>query len=378
MAVLSEEQRMLRDAAESWARERAPVTAFRRLRDAGAPLGYDPALYREIAEMGWAGILVPEAYGGCDFGHPSMGLVLEALGRTLTASPLVSTAVAGVSAFALGGTDAQRGRWLPALAAGEAVAALAVDEGARHAPAMTALAAVRTGAGWRLDGIKRPVLHGMAADLLVVAARTGGRPGDADGITLFLVGAGADGVSRAPLQEIERRGAALVRFDGVAVGDDAVLGAPGEGGVLLDRVLDRARAAVAAELLGSSTQAFHTTLDYLKTRVQFGQIIGRFQALQHRAAVLYGELELARSAVEAALAALDEEGPDTPALVSLAKALAGDTARRVAAEMIQLHGGIGMTDEHDAGFYLKRARVGDMSYGNAAFHRERYAVLNGY
>ncbi|HYE51342.1 MAG TPA: acyl-CoA dehydrogenase, partial [Azospirillaceae bacterium] len=180
------------------------------------------------------------------------------------------------------------------------------------------------------------------------------------------------------LQEIERRGAALVRFEGVAVGDGAVLGVPGEGAALLDRVLDRARAAVAAELLGSSTQAFHTTLDYLKTRVQFGQIIGRFQALQHRAAVLYGELELARSAVEAALAALDEEGPDTPALVSLAKALAGDTARRVAAEMIQLHGGIGMTDEHDAGFYLKRARVGDMSYGNAAFHRERYAVLNGY
>lgn len=368
MAVLNEEQRMLRDAAEGWARERAPVTAYRALRHAGTSAGYDPVLYAEMAEMGWTGILVPEQQGGSDLGFLTMGIVAEQLGRTLTASPLVSSCVGAVTALRLGNSPLLADLWLPALVAGSAVIALAIDEGPRHDPLAPATVAERDGDGWRLSGVKRPVIHGMAAQAALVSART------TDGISLFLVDLSAPGVTRVPLREIDERGSALCHFADVAVPGQSLLG----DGALLDGVLDRVRAVLAAEMLGGALQAFDATLDYLKTRVQFGQIIGRFQALQHRAAGLYGELELTRSAVEAALLALDDQAPDAASQVSLAKAMAGDMARRMGVEMIQLHGGIGMTDEHDAGLYLKRARVLDMAYGDAAFHRERYAALNGY
>ncbi|MGV3478647.1 MAG: acyl-CoA dehydrogenase family protein [Sphingobium sp.] len=373
MHQLTEEQIMLRDAAESWVRQRAPVGALRRLRANGAAAtGFDPALYAEIAEMGWASVIIPEEFGGADFGYASLGLVLEQLGRTLVSSPLLSSALAGASALRLGGTPEQQVHWLPRIADGSSIATLAIDEGARHDPHHTALHADADGTGWRLTGRKQPVLHGMAADLLIVSART------AEGITLFLVEADMAGVSRIGLSEIEPRGSAAIEFVGVAVSAAAVLGTVGEGAFLLDAVLDRARIGAAAEMLGAASEAFETTLDYLRTRVQFGEIIGTFQALQHRVAALYGEIELTRSAVAAALAALDRDGPDVAELASIAKVLAGETLRLVSSEMIQLHGGIGMTDEHDAGYYYKRARVADMSYGSAAYHRERFAVLTGH
>ncbi len=378
MARLSEEQRMLRDAAAGWVRKSAPVAAFRKVRQRDPEIGYCPELYAEITQLGWSGILIPERYGGSEFGCLGMGLVLEQLGRQLVASPLVSSAVAVTSALVLGGSEAQRQRWLQGIASGEVVAALAVDEGIRHAPLALATSATRTADGWRLDGVKRPVLHGMGADLLVTAARFQSSNGTAGGIGLFLVERGADGLRRTRLHEIEPRGAAIVEFDAVAVKESDVLGVVGKAEALLERVLDRVRACVAMEMLGAAQQAFETTLEHLKTRVQFGQVIGAFQALQHRAAILYGELELTRSAVETALQALDDGSDGAPAQVSLAKALAGETFRRVAAEMIQLHGGIGMTEEHDAGLYFKRARAADMSYGDVAFHRERYGVLHGY
>jgi alkylation response protein AidB-like acyl-CoA dehydrogenase len=383
MPELTEEQIMLRDAAQSWVRQRAPVSALRKLRANGsAAHGFDPATYAEIAEMGWASVIVPEEHGGADFGYASLGLILEQLGKTLVASPLLSSGLAGASALRLGGTAEQQARWLPGIADGSTVATLAVDEGARHDPLGIRLRADADAdadfTGWRLSGNKQPVLHGMAADLLIVAARTAGSPDEADGITLFLVAADAVGIERTALVEIETRGAAAVDFDGVALGADAVLGEVGEGAVLLDAILDRARIGTAAEMLGAAQEAFETTLDYLRTRIQFGEIIGTFQALQHRVSALYGEIELTRSAVEAAFAALDRDGPDVPELASIAKVLAGETLRLVASEMIQLHGGIGMTNEHDAGHYYKRARVADMSYGSAAYHRERFAALTGH
>jgi alkylation response protein AidB-like acyl-CoA dehydrogenase len=375
MAVLSEEQSMLRDAAKSWVQEKSPVTALRRVRDSGADLGYDVEAWNEMAQMGWAGVIIPEEYGGSAFGYLSMGLILEEMGRTLTASPLLASGLGAASALMLGGSDAQKAAWLPRIAAGEIVAALAIDEGPHHAPEKTALAARRSAAGYTLSGTKTFVLEGMAADLLVVAARISGQPGDTDGIELFLVPAGAAGVTRQRLQLADSRGAANVTFDGVEVGQDARL----DGGwALLEKILDRARAGVAAEMLGSALQAFETTLDYLKVRVQFGQVIGSFQALQHRAAKMFTDLELARSAVEAALAALDADSPDVPELVSLAKAKMGDTFHLVSNEMVQMHGGIGMTDEHDAGFYLKRARACEVAFGNQAYHRDRYARIQGY
>jgi len=378
MAVLTEEQSMLRDAARTWTQEKSPVSAFRKMRDSGAALGYDPAAFAEMAEMGWAGVIIPEAYGGSDFGYLSLGLVLEETGRTLTASPLLATALAAASALILGGSDAQKEAWLPKIAAGEAVGTLAIEEGPHHAPEKAALEARKTGAGYTLNGAKTFVLEGMAASLFVVSARTSAKPGEKEGITLFLVPADAKGVTRKALKLADSRGAANVTFENVEVGADAVLGEADKGWDLLEKVLDRARAGLAAEMLGSALQAFDTTLDYLKTRVQFGQVIGSFQALQHRAAKMFTDLELARSCVEAALTAIDNDSPDVPELVSLAKAKVGDTLHLVSNEMVQMHGGIGMTDAHDAGFYLKRARAAEATFGGQAYHRDRYARLNGY
>ncbi|HEY7851376.1 MAG TPA: acyl-CoA dehydrogenase family protein, partial [Caulobacteraceae bacterium] len=332
----------------------------------------------EMAQMGWTGVIIPEEYGGSDFGYLSLGLILEETGRTLTASPMLSSALAAASAIILGGSEAQKQAWLPKIAAGELVGALAVDEGPHHGPSKVALTAKKNGAGWVLHGKKTFVLEGMAAGLLVVSARTSGAPGDTAGITLFLVPADAMGVGRVPLKLADSRGAANITFAGVEVGADAVLGKVDDGHALLEKTLDRARAGLAAEMLGAAVQAFEVTLDYLKTRVQFGQVIGSFQALQHRAAKMFTDLELARSCVEAALAAIDNDSPEVPELVSLAKAKMGDTLHLVSNEMVQMHGGIGMTDAHDAGLYLKRARAQEATFGGQAYHRDRYARLQGY
>nr|WP_087575449.1 acyl-CoA dehydrogenase family protein [Sphingomonas sp. CDS-1] len=381
--MLNEEQQMLKDMASEWVRDRLPVTALRSLygHDGGGrpdAEGYDPEAWAEMAQMGWAGILVPEAHGGSDFGYRSMGLVLEELGRTLGASPLLSSALVAASALRLGGTEAQQARWLASIADGSAIGTLAAEEGAQHGREKIALAATALEDGWALNGVKRPVQDGMIATFAVVAARTGGAPGDRDGITLFLVEAETPGLSRDALDQIDARRPAILTFDNVAVGVDAVLGEVGKGADLLDALFDRAAIGLAAEMLGNASQAFDTTLDYLKTRVQFGAIIGSFQALQHRAAEMFGELQLARSAVEAALDAIDANDPALPALASLAKATMGETLHGISSQMVQLHGGIGMTHEHDAGLYLKRARVAAQCYGSTAWHRERWARLNGY
>jgi alkylation response protein AidB-like acyl-CoA dehydrogenase len=362
MAVLSEEQSMLRDAAKSWVQEKSPVTAFRKMRDSGAELGYDVAAWNEMAEMGWAGVIIPEEYGGSNFGYLSLGLILEELGRTLTASPLLSSGLAAASALILGGSDAQKSEWLPQIAEGAVVGALAIDEGPHHAPDKIAT----TFKDGKITGKKTFVLEGMAAGIIIVSGR------GPDGAGLFLVKGDDPGVVRTRLHLADSRGAANIEFKGAAA-------EPLSGGAeLIDKVLDRARAGVAAEMLGSAVQAFETTLDYLKVRVQFGQVIGSFQALQHRAAKMFTDLELSRSAVEAALAAIDADSPDVPELVSLAKAKMGDTFHLVSNEMVQMHGGIGMTDAHDAGFYLKRARAAEAAFGNQAFHRDRYAKIQGY
>jgi len=371
VAVLTEEQSLLRDAARTWTQEKSPVSAFRKVRNSGVALGYDQAAFAEMAEMGWTGVIIPEEYGGSDFGWLSLGLILEETGRTLTASPILSSSVAA-GAIVLAGSDAQKQHWLTKLASGEVVGALAVDEGPHHNPAKVALKAEKAGAGWKLTGKKTFVLEGPAAGLLVVSARTDG------GVSLFLVPGDAKGVAKHALKLADSRGAANIDFDGVEVGADALLGEEGKGGPLLDKILDRARAALAAEMLGSALQAFETTLDYLKTRVQFGQVIGSFQALQHRAAKMFTDLELSRSCVEAALTAIDNDGAEVSELVSLAKAKMGDTLHLVSNEMVQMHGGIGMTDAHDAGLYLKRARAAEATYGGQAYHRDRYARINGY
>ena len=378
MAVLSEEQTMIRDGAKSWVQEKSPVTAFRKLRDSGNPDGFDRAAWKEMAEMGWAGILIPEEFGGTGLGYLTLGLVLEETGRTLTASPLVSTALTATTALLLGGNDAQKKKYLPQIAEGKLIATVAVDEGPHHAPEKIALKAEKSGSGYKLNGKKNFVLDGGVADLIIVAARTSGKPGDKIGITLFLVDGKANGLSREKLKTVDSRGVANLTFANVEVGADAILGSADQGDGLLEAILDRARAGLAAEMLGHAMQSFDVTLDYLKTRVQFGQVIGTFQALQHRAAKMFTDLELARSCVEGALQAIDRDANDVAQLASLAKAKVGDLVHLVSNEMVQMHGGIGMTDAHDAGLYLKRARAQEATFGGSSFHRDRYATLLGY
>ncbi len=378
MAALTTEQTMIREQASAWVREQAPVKAFRKMRDSGLPARFESSTWAAMVELGWTGIIVPEQYGGSGLGYLSFGIVLEQTGRQLTASPLFASALVGATALVLGGTDAQKQSWLPKIVDGSAIFTLAVDEGARHAPARTALQATRQGAGYRLSGKKTFVLEGGTATHLIVAARTSGSVGDANGITLFVVPADAARITRTDLSMVDSRGYADFSFEGVDVAAEAVLGSVDTGFALLEATLDRARAGLAAEMLGTASCAFDMTVDYLKTRVQFGQVIGSFQALGHRAASLFTQLELNRSCVEAALQAIDADAADIPALCSLSKARVGAFLYQASNELIQIHGGIGMTDESDAGFYLKRARTLEASFGNQAFHRDRYATLNGF
>jgi len=376
--ILNPEAALVRSTALDFFAKRSPVAALRKLRDDKDALGFSLPLWRQMVELGWAGFLVPEAHGGSEFGCVGLGQVMEAAGRSLAATPLLATALIGASALTLAGTAAQQIAHLPPLAQGQRLMALALEERAHHAPLAIAMSAKRSGAGFRLDGEKRFVLDGHIANFLIVAARSAGVPGERHGITLFIVPGDTAGVTRHRTFMVDSRNAAIIRFDSVEVGPDAVLGPLDGGAELLEVLLDRARVGLAAEMLGAAAEAFERTLQYLKERQQFGVAIGSFQALKHRAAAMFCALELARSAVAAALAALDAGSKDLPVLASLAKAKAGEAFHLVGNEAVQMHGGIGMTDEHEIGFFLKRARVAEASFGDGAFHRDRYAGLMGY
>ncbi|MFT4677794.1 MAG: alkylation response protein AidB-like acyl-CoA dehydrogenase [Patiriisocius sp.] len=378
MAALNEEQTMIRDQAKSWVAEQAPVRNFREVRDSGAELAFAPKTWQGMVDMGWTGIIIPEEFGGSDLGCLTFGLVLEETGRHLTASPLFASALVGASAILLGANEAIKQAVLPGIVSGEQIVTLALEEGPRHKPEATALPAVKSGAGFKLNGNKTFVAEGMAATSYIVPARTSGKAGDANGITLFVVDADAIGVSRNPMHMIDCRGYANVSFAEVEVDAGCILGELDQGFVVLEPVLDRARAGLCAEMHGTAAQAFDMALDYLKTRVQFGQVIGSFQALGHRAADLYTAKELTRSCFEAALKAIDDGADNAPEMVAMSKARVGQFLRDMSDQVIQIHGGIGMTDEFDAGFYLKRARTLETAYGNQAYHRDRYATLLGF
>lgn len=376
--ALSSEARLVRDQAQAFFAERSPVRALRQLRDNSDASGFSRPLWQEMTELGWSGFLVSEVHGGSEFGLLGLGLVLEAAGRTLAPTPLLSTALIGASALLLGGSEAQRHEHLPALAAGERLFALAMEEGAHHAPGHVQTRAERTDRGWRLSGEKRFVPDGGLADVLIVTARTGGETGDAGNISLFLVPAATPGVTVSRRVMVDSRNAAAIRLDAVEVGEEALLGEADAGMAVLEPLLDRAYVGLAAEMLGLASEAFDRTLQYLKDRRQFGVPIGSFQALKHRAGLMFCELELLRSAVLGALEALEAGAPEARLLASVAKAKACDAVWLIGNEAIQMHGGIGMTDEHEIGLFLKRARVAQQTFGDGPFHRDRYASLMSY
>jgi len=376
--LLNDEQTMLRESARGFLAEHAPLKHMRALRDARDATGFSRDLWARCVEMGFAGILTPEAYGGLGLGQVEACVVMEEMGRTLTPSPFLSTALLAATALTRGGSAAQKAAHLPAIAAGERIAALAVDERAKHAPRQIALKAVRSGNGFALTGAKSFVVDGHVADVLIVAARTSGEPGEARGLTLFLVDRHAHGLSVERTIMVDSRNAARIAFDGVEVDADAVLGEVDEGFGLLEGVLDVGRVAVAAELVGAGEEAFSMTVRYLKDRKQFGRAIGEYQALQHRAAHCYSELEITRSVVLKAAQALDGGAANAGALAAIAKARAGRSAALAVQESVQMHGGMGMTDDYDVGLFMKRVRVGDELFGDGNFHAQAFAVARKY
>lgn len=376
--VLNEEQRLLQGTAKEFLAANAPVSALRTLRDENDATGYSTQLWQTMVELGWASIILPEQYDGLDFGFQGLGVVMEETGRTLTASPLFASAVVGASVILLGGSSAQKEALLPKIAAGELTLALALEESPRHQPTHIAIKATPSGENFTISGSKMFVLDGHSADKLIVVARTSGDNKASQGITLLLVDRCADGVSVARVNTIDSRNTANITFENVLVNAEDVVGEVDAGWPILEPTLDRARIAIAAEMMGYARETFERTIAYLKERVQFDVHIGSFQALQHRAAHMQAEIELCQSVVMMALSTVDDEPDKLPLIASLAKAKLNELVKLVTNEAIQMHGGIGVTDELEIGFFLKRARVAMQIYGDTGFHKDRYATLCGY
>ncbi|WP_164117839.1 acyl-CoA dehydrogenase family protein [Sphingorhabdus sp. Alg239-R122] len=374
---LDDDQSMLQDSAHEFMRAEGPVSHFREFRDKNCKDGFSHGLWKQFAEMGFTGILVAEEDGGLGLGHVETGVVLEQIGRNLTPSPFLTTAVAGVAALNYAGSEL-KSQYLPGILSGDTVLGLAIDEKAKHRPDQIAMAAERSGNGFKLNGQKQFVIHGASADMLIVAARTSGSVGDADGLTLFAVPKDAANMDVDPVRLVDSAVAAHVKFDGVEVNADSVIGEVDQGSEVLDALLTAGRIGSASEMVGVGGGAMDITVDYLKERKQFGSPIGSFQALQHRAAHLYSEMEIARASVLKAQQLLDASADNAGLYVHVAKAKAASTANLAVREGVQMHGGVGMTDEYDIGLYMKRDRALSEFLGDANYHTSKVAELHGY
>ncbi|MBC6403526.1 MAG: acyl-CoA dehydrogenase family protein [Hyphomonadaceae bacterium] len=370
--ALNEDEQMLRETAESYFADKAPVKMLRRLRDMRDDTGFDAGLWRDMGGMGFAGVLVPEVYGGVAMGYQAAGLIAEQMGRNLTAAPFFSTSVLAATALNAGGSDEQKVKHLSKIAAADTVVAFALDEGAKHDPDRIETRAEVSGNGFKLKGVKSMVVDGHVADSLIVTAATN------NGLTLFMVDAKVKGVDIERTIMMDSHNAARITLDDVEVDSDDVIGTVDQGMDVLLPVLNAGRAILSAELLGAGSEAFRITVDYIRERRQFGRIIGEFQALQHRASHLYSEMEVARSAVLAALTALDAGDGDVELYCAMTKAKLGQVARLTGLEGIQMHGGVGMTDEYDIGLYLKRIRVLQELFGDGNYHADKVARTKGY
>ena len=376
--LLNEEQQYLKDTAKDFVQKNAPINHFRELRDSEDETGYSKELWKQMAELGWAGILISEEYGGSDFGMMGMGGILEETGRCLVPSPLFATALLGASLIGLGGKADQKKDLLPKIAKGELTTAFALEEGSRHTPYRISTTAEKKGKDFVLNGKKTFVLDGHSADLIVLAARTSGGIEDQSGISLFLIDPNSTGLQRKRTHMVDSRNASEIHLKDVEVSETKLLGELDAGFSIIEEVLERGQIGISAEMLGNTLEAFDRTLEYLKERKQFGAVIGSFQALQHRAAVMFAEIELTKSSVMGALNAVDENSNDRSRFASLAKFKAGETLHLVSSEAVQMHGGVGVTDEFDIGFFLKRSRVAEQIFGSSDYHLDRYATLSEY
>ncbi len=376
--TLTEDQIILRDMAKNFFAEKSPVERMRALRDARDETGFSRELWKEMGELGWIAIPFPEAVGGAGMGYAALGTVLTECGRVLAPQPFLSTVLLGGNAVLFGGSYALQHELLPGVCSGDRILSLAFQEHGRFAPYSVQTSATRNDASFTINGSKQFVLDGQVADQIVTVARTSGSPGERDGLSLFVVEAGAPGIAVERTVLVDGRNAARITYENVAVEADRVLGEIDGGADVLDPVFDRATVGLCSEILGSIEEAFERTLEYLKMREQFGVKIGTFQALRHRAADMFGELEFARSMVMDAQSAIDEERDDLAESASAAKARCSDVADLIGGEAIQMHGGIGMTDEEEIGLFFKRLKAAELTLGDANYHRDRFAGLRGY
>ena len=376
--VLTEEELMLKNSAREFLKDRSPVSELRLLRDTQSSLGYDPNLWKEMAEMGWTSLTISEEFGGLDFGYSGLGQILEETGRTLTASPMVATVLLGSTLLSMTGNQEQKEAYLPAIVNGACKLAFAMDESNRHNPFHVATTAERANGGYIINGKKVFVLDGHIADRFIVLARTSGITNDKEGLSLFLVDPQLSGIECQRTIMMDSRNAAKITFNNVKVPSNALLGEENKAGDVLEQVLNIACIGLSAEMLGTMLEAFDRTVNYLKERLQFGVPIGSFQALQHRAAQMYSEIELCKTLVLQSLQAIDKGAPNLSELASMTKAKVSETLQLVTNEGIQMFGGIGMTDDEEIGFFLKRARVAQQTFGDAAYHLDRFARLSGF
>ncbi len=376
--ILTEDQLILRDMAKNFFDEKSPVERMRALRDSQDESGFTRELWKEMAELGWIGILFPEAVGGAEMGYGELGVVLAECGRMLAPEPFVSTVLLGGNAILLSGNEPLQKELLPDVCSGERILCLAFQEQGRFAPYSIETSATRDGDGFRIRGSKQFVLDGHVADQIITVARTAGSAGERDGLSLFVVDADASGLTIQRTEMVDGRNAASITFDDVAVDASRVLGEIDAGADVLDAVFDRATIGLCSEMLGSFEEAFERTLEYLKTREQFGVKIGTFQGLRHRAAQMFGELEFARSVVRDAQSAIDDGRDDIAECASSAKARCSEVAALIGGEAVQMFGGIGMTDEEEIGLFFKRLKAAEFTLGDAIYHRNRYASIRGY
>ena len=373
---LSEDQRLLVGTVASFVKNKSPVSRARALRE--DPLGWSPPLWRQMGEFGWLGVAFPESVGGAGGSFVDAALVLEHLATTLVPEPVLPALVAG-TAILRAGNDEQRARFLLPLVNGQEVLTLACAEAhGRHDPLWVETRAERRGGAWRLQGAKRFVLAGHAADAIVVPARTAGQPGERAGIGLFVLDRQTPGLEIQPVKTMDGRRAALLRLD-CEVGDDRRLGPEGGGAAVLEQVMDLGATACCAEGAGIARTVLAMTTDYLKIREQFGVKIGTFQALQHRAVDMFVETELCKStAIMAAIKMGEPDEVERKSAISAAKVQLAVGGRQVTQQAIQLHGGIGITDEHDVGLYFKRMHILNTLFGDEEHHLARYASLPSF
>ncbi|MBM0171405.1 acyl-CoA dehydrogenase family protein [Altererythrobacter sp. C41] len=374
----TDDQAMLSDTVGQFMAEEGSIAKhLRHWRDRNCKDGFGHGLWKQFAEMGFTGILVGEDDGGLGMGHVEAGIVLEEIGRNLTPSPFLTSSVLAGTALRHGSDD-MRARWLPGLVSGESVFAVAIDEGAKHRPERIRTRAEKSGNGFRLSGRKDFVVYGGSADMIVVAARTSGADDEAEGITLFAVPKDVSGMTHDAVRLVDSSMATHTTFDNVELDGDAVIGEVDGGREILNKVLMAGRVGAAAEGVGVARGAMDMTVDYLKQRKQFGKLIGEFQALQHRAAHLYSEVEIARAVTIKAQQLLDAGSEKADLMASVAKAKVGKAAGLAVKEGVQMHGGIGMTDEYDIGLYMKRDRALAEFMGDAYYHAGRVAEMSGY